>query len=272
MNLEVILLAIASIFPWGFYIIYTQPDTGREKRFFFIIFFALLLGWISTELVLSASAWIWPETEIKAKVAKSILSQTAFLAFVKAGMMEESCKSVLIIALSLALAYDWKKKEFLPETFLVGGFVALGFAGIENYHYILTAKEDDRIHTFILRTLKSSNAHLLINLCFALCLIKSNKRQSGKYWYILSGFLLAVVQHGLFDFFVIPVGRFGHWAATALFVGIWVWIVKDRRVYMKEEEIYKIVKEKSSEEEVSIIPKEKPHRENPSRSVPEIIR
>ncbi|TGN04164.1 PrsW family glutamic-type intramembrane protease [Leptospira dzoumogneensis] len=262
MSLEVILLAIGSIFPWGFYLIYTQPNTGREKRFFFIIFFALLLGWISTELVLRASAFIWPETEIKAKVAKSILSQTAFLAFVKAGMMEELCKSILIVSLSLILAFDWKKKEFLPETFLVGGFVALGFAGIENYHYILTAKEDDRIHTFILRTLKSSNAHLLINLCFALCLIKSNKRQfPDKYWYILSGFLLAVVQHGLFDFFVIPVGRFGHWAATALFVGIWVWIVKDRRVYMKEEKIYK---EKP--------PQEKPLNEEVSQVVPEIIR
>ncbi|TGJ98218.1 PrsW family intramembrane metalloprotease [Leptospira langatensis] len=228
------LLAVLSILPWAFYLVYTHPKTN-QTRLFTAIVFSLVLGWISTELVLKLSAFLWPETSISAKVSKSILSQTVFLAFIKAGMMEELCKSMLILILALLISFDRHTMTFLPETFIIGGFVGLGFAGIENYQYIMSANEQDRVPTFIVRTLKSSNAHLLVNLCFALFLIKSNYKPYGeKVLYILKGFLLAVAQHGLFDFFVFPSGRFGVWIAMALFVGIWVWIVKDRRKYILE--------------------------------------
>ncbi|TGL64123.1 PrsW family glutamic-type intramembrane protease [Leptospira sarikeiensis] len=256
MEVFILVFAVISILPWGFFLVYTQPNSGRDNRIIFIILFALLLGWLSTELVLKTNALFWPEADIKTKVSKHILSEIAFMAFVKAGMLEELFKSLLILMLALVLSYDWKLKVFLPETFLVGGFVSLGFAGIENYHYIFLANEggqgfDNVYKTFILRTLKSSNAHLLINLCFSMFLIKSNKKKfPDKYWYIFFAFLLAVIQHGLFDFFVIPIGRFGYWAATALFVGIWVWIVRDRRIYMSEGELFKIEKETKSSPEV----------------------
>ncbi|TGJ99676.1 PrsW family intramembrane metalloprotease [Leptospira semungkisensis] len=229
------LLAVLSILPWAFFLVYTHPKTN-QTRLFVAIIFSLVLGWISTELVLKLSAFLWPETSsVTAKVSKSILSQTVFLAFIKAGMMEELCKSILILILALLISFDRHTMTFLPETFIIGGFVALGFAGIENYQYIMSANEQDRVPTFIVRTLKSSNAHLLVNLCFALFLIKSNYKPYGeKILYILKGFLLAVAQHGLFDFFVFPSGRFGVWIAMALFVGIWVWIVKDRRKYILE--------------------------------------
>ncbi|EQA44234.1 protease PrsW family protein [Leptospira broomii serovar Hurstbridge str. 5399] len=231
--MSVELLAILSIFPWAFVLVYIHPKIPVSKLLF-TLFGALALGWLATELVLQLNAWFWPNVPVPGKKPSgSILSQTVHIAFVQAGMMEEACKSALILGFSYLVAYDRQAKRFLPEVFLIGGFVALGFAGVENYHYIQSANEHDRVATFIARTLKSTNAHLLINLCFSLFLIKSNFKEKGdKAKYLVQAFLLAVFQHGLFDFFVLPNGRFGAWIAIALFVGIWVWIVKDRRKYL----------------------------------------
>ncbi|MFB5652161.1 PrsW family glutamic-type intramembrane protease [Leptospira wolffii] len=236
--MSVELLAIISILPWAFYLIVTHPKKDFP-RLILVVLVALGLGWASTELVLKLNSILWPTevAETSKKAVKSLLSQTAFLAFVQAGMMEEACKSILILGFSLIAAFDRETSRFRPEAFLVGGFMALGFAGVENYQYIGRATDNERITTFISRTLMSSNAHLLINLCFSMFLIKSNGKPLGeRVWYLTKAFFLAVSQHGLFDFFVFPSGRFGLWIAAALFVGIWVWIVKDRRMYIENNE------------------------------------
>ena len=87
---------------------------------------------------------------------------------------------------------------------------------------------------FLGRTVFSSNIHLLINLCFALFLLKSNQpnRITEKLVLIFYGYVLAVFQHGVVDFFLLPGSRFGSWLSTAMFVGIWVWVVRDMRKYV----------------------------------------
>ncbi|TGK13115.1 PrsW family intramembrane metalloprotease [Leptospira fletcheri] len=231
--MSVELLSLLSVFPWAFVLIYIHSKISVQ-RLFLTVAGSILLGWLSTELVLQLNSWFWPNVPVPGKkTSSSILSQTLHIAFVQAGMMEEACKSALILIFSYIISFDRKARRFLPEVFLIGGFVALGFAGVENYHYIKSANEHDRVATFIARMLKSTNAHLLINLCFSLFLFKSNFKEGGeKAKYLGYAFLLAVVQHGLFDFFVLPNGRFGSWIATALFVGIWVWIVRDRRKFL----------------------------------------
>ena len=84
------------------------------------------------------------------------------------------------------------------------------------------------------RLLYSSNIHLLINLCFALFLLKANdlKLTSEKIELYFKAFLLAVFQHGVVDFFLIPASRFGIWLSVAMFMGIWVWVVRDLRTYV----------------------------------------
>lgn len=158
------------------------------------------LGYLSTEIVLKLHPIFWPDVKIP-KRSGHILTQTAHIAFIQAGMMEEFCKGILILASGLLFAFDWKTYTFKKEMVLIGGFVALGFAGIENANYIFSAKEEDRISMFVGRTIRSSNAHFLINLCFALAFVKSNQKETKERPLALFlAFLLAVSQHGLFNF------------------------------------------------------------------------
>ncbi|XDD51476.1 PrsW family glutamic-type intramembrane protease [Leptospira sp. WS92.C1] len=238
MSSEVVLLGFLSILPWGFFLILLFPGKHTPQRVFLIIL-ALFLGYLSTEIVLKLHPIFWPDVKMAApKRSGHILTQTAHIAFIQAGMMEEFCKGILILFSGLLLAFDWRDYTFRKEMVLIGGFVALGFAGIENTNYIFSAKEEDRIAMFVGRTVRSSNAHFLINLCFALAFVKSNLRAAkDRPLYLFLAFLLAVAQHGLFNFFVIPQSRFGGWLSSALFIGIWVWIVKDFRTFITENEI-----------------------------------
>ncbi|MBM9575926.1 PrsW family intramembrane metalloprotease [Leptospira sp. 201903070] len=238
MSVDVALLGFLSILPWGFFLILLFPGKNTPQRIFLILL-ALFLGYLSTEIVLKLHPIFWPDVKMAApKRAGHILTQTAHIAFIQAGMMEEFCKGILILFAGLLLAFDWKNYSFRKEMVLIGGFVALGFAGIENANYIFNAKEEDRIAMFVGRTIRSSNAHFLINLCFALAFVKSNlKEPKDRPVYLFLAFLLAVSQHGLFNFFVLPQARFGGWLSTALFIGIWVWIVKDFRTFITEDEI-----------------------------------
>ncbi|PJZ68258.1 PrsW family intramembrane metalloprotease [Leptospira perolatii] len=232
--MSVQILSVLSILPWGFILVYLHPKNSVQ-RVVLLIIASLALGWLSTELVLAIHDFLWPDVPVMGQGKKPqghILTQTAHIAFVQAGMMEEACKSILILGFSYLVSYNRKAKYFYSDVVLIGGFVALGFAGVENFQYISGANELERVPMFVGRTLKSTNAHLLINLCFVLFLLKSNlKAPSEKLFYLFRAFLLAVVQHGLFDFFVLPNARFGSWVATSLFVGIWVWVVKDYRKY-----------------------------------------
>lgn len=222
--------AIFSIFPWGFALYTLHPVSKTKKRFLLLI--ALLAGILSTKIILELSGILWPDVNFRPRRI-SLLSQTVHMAFIQAGMMEETFKILFIMLLSLVFAYDFDNKKWKIECILVAGFVALGFSLVENYIYISKQISGTIFSTFIGRAIYSSNIHLLINLCFALFMIKSNFQLGrDKLIFILYGYILAIIQHGVVDFFLLPASRFGNWVATALFVGVWVWVVKDMREYV----------------------------------------
>lgn len=196
---------------------------------------SLFLGYLSTRIILGLHPIIWPEVDFKPKKT-SLLTATAHLAFIQAGMMEETFKILLILLFGYFQAFRRNMKKWSRDIVLIGGFVALGFALTENYTYI--HKEVlNKFPMFTGRLLYSSNIHLLINLCFSLFLIKSNELVSGeKFSYILGAFFLAVLQHGVVDFFLIPSSKFGILLSVAMFIGIWVWVVRDLRKYVYYEE------------------------------------
>ncbi|MCE9499252.1 MAG: PrsW family intramembrane metalloprotease, partial [Leptospira sp.] len=195
---------------------------------------ALALGYLSTVIILSLHPLLWPEVGTRPK-RMSILTQTAHIAFIQAGIMEETFKIIFILLLSFAFAFSWKKFQFQKDVVLIAGFVALGFSLFENFQYINKQSPNARLEIFIGRTIHSSNIHLLINLCFGLFLLKSNGKGIKERIILISyGFFLAIAQHGVVDFFLLPSSRFGTWLATALFVGIWVWVVRDMRKYVYE--------------------------------------
>ncbi|TGN10471.1 PrsW family glutamic-type intramembrane protease [Leptospira ilyithenensis] len=226
------LIGSLSVLPWGIVLWKSFPKKLSRNAQIGIVM-ALLLGWVSTVLILWLHPVIWPQTDFVTKKKVSMLTQTAHLAFIQAGMMEESFKILFILLLSFALSFDFKTKSFLPESALFAGFVAMGFSFIENTHYIVREVSERKLDIFLARTIHSSNIHLLINLCFGMFLLKSNSKEVGeKVRYLFFAFLLAVLQHGVVDFLLIPGASFGQWVASAMFVGIWVWVVRDWRVYV----------------------------------------
>ncbi|MDX1960155.1 MAG: PrsW family glutamic-type intramembrane protease [Leptospiraceae bacterium] len=233
-------LSFLSILPWGFFLYKLHPDRSNKK--FLVVFLALIAGFISTRIILSLHPIIWPEIDFRPRKV-SMLTQTVHIAFLQAGMMEETFKTLLIFILGFWFCYSSKEKIFDKKIVLVGGFVALGFSFVENYVYI--HKETRSVfEMFIGRAIVSSNIHLLINLCFSLFLLKSNRYESvvDKIKLVAYAFMLAVFQHGVVDFFLLPGSKFGSWLAISLFVGIWVWVVKDMREYVFQKEEVKIRK------------------------------
>ena len=221
-----ILLAIISVVPVSVVLIHTTP--GFNKKLIVPVLFSIFLGVSSTFILLELHPLIWPDIP-SVKTTKNILTQTVHIAFIQAGMMEEFIKILFILI--AGKIYSYYNKIWYPSIFLIAGFVAIGFAMAENAHYFKNADADILIQMVIGRTIHSVNIHLLINLCFALFLIKSNYRKD-KVIYLGFALFLAVAQHGVVDFLLIPGSRIGGWIATALFVGIWVWVVNDFRKYI----------------------------------------
>jgi RsiW-degrading membrane proteinase PrsW (M82 family) len=226
------LLGTLSVLPWAFaiYKAYTLPKSRNTK---IGIIFGLLLGWVSTVLIIWLHPLLWPQTDFVPKRKVSLLTSTAHLAFIQAGMMEETFKISFILLLSFAFGFDYNKKLFRTESILFAGFVALGFSLVENTQYIAREVIDKKFEIFLARTIHSSNIHLLINLCFGFFMLKSNEKMGkDKILFLLFALGLAIIQHGVVDFLLIPGALLGQWVATSLFVGIWVWVVRDWRVWI----------------------------------------
>ena len=233
-NTMSLLLAFGSILPWAFFLYILHP--GESSRKLLLAFLAICMGILSTAVILYLHPIIWPEVDFKPKKVATILSQTVYIAFIQAGMMEETFKELFILFLGLVFAFNRSARAWTKDIVLIGGFVAFGFALIENYTYI--SKDNTKVFDMFLgRTMYSSNIHLLINICFSLFLLKSNRQEklSDKLILIAYAYFLAIMQHGVVDFFLLPGSRFGGWLSTAMFVGIWVWVVRDMRKYVYEE-------------------------------------
>lgn len=228
-----------SVLPWAYALWASFPKKLISvQKLILISLLGFLGGILSTYLILELSPLLWPAIDIKASRPKSLLTQTIHISFIQAGMVEEGFKIFFILLISSLLLRE-KTGGWSRGIFMVAGFTALGFSFIENSHYIYSEIPERRLDTYFGRTIHSSNIHLLINLCFALFCLKSNSIQetSSKYGLIGFAFLLAIIQHGVVDFFLIPSSTIGGWMATAMFVGIWVWVVRDFRHYILEKKL-----------------------------------
>ncbi len=115
MSFDVALLGFLSVLPWGFFLILLFPGKNTPQRILLILL-ALFLGYLSTEIVLKLHPIFWPDVKIP-KRSGHILTQTAHIAFIQAGMMEEFCKGILILASGLLFAFDWKTYTFKKKWF-----------------------------------------------------------------------------------------------------------------------------------------------------------
>ena len=131
-------------------------------------------------------------TGIDAALNGTAISNTVFFsAFLEAGIPEELSKFLIFMLLI------WRDKNF-DEYFdgiVYATFIGLGFACVENIQYVFSYG----FQTGVVRALLSVPGHFLFGVVmgYFLSLAKFHPEKRGTY--MISGLLLAMFAHGLFD-------------------------------------------------------------------------
>ena len=131
-------------------------------------------------------------TGIDAALNGTAISNTVFFsAFLEAGIPEELSKFLIF------MIFIWNDKNF-DEYFdgiVYATFIGLGFACVENIEYVFSYG----FQTGVVRALLSVPGHFLFGVVmgYFLSLAKFHPEKRGIY--MISGLLLAMLAHGLFD-------------------------------------------------------------------------
>ena len=127
------------------------------------------------------------------------VSDTVFYnAFWEAGIPEEFSKFLIFMAL---IWWDKNFDEYM-DGIVYATFIGLGFACIENVMYVFGAASESigsGVSTGVVRAILSVPGHFLFGVVmgYFLSLAKFNKK--WRFVHLMSGLLLAMLVHGLFD-------------------------------------------------------------------------
>ena len=131
-------------------------------------------------------------TVINLLLGKTALSSTVFFsAFLEAGIPEELSKFLIFMILI------WRDKNF-DEYFdgiVYATFIGLGFACVENIEYVYSYG----FATGVVRALLSVPGHFLFGVVMGYFLSMAKFHPEKRSTYLVSGLLLAMLAHGLFD-------------------------------------------------------------------------
>ena len=145
----------------------------------------------------------------------TIIANTVFFSsFMEAGIPEELSKFLIFMLLI------WRDKNF-DEYFdgiVYATFIGLGFACVENIEYVFMYG----FGTGVVRALLSVPAHFLFGVVMGhfLSLAKFHPEKRGTY--ILSGLLLAMLAHGLFDWLLMVTDRLSP-MVTLVIYAVFIW-------------------------------------------------
>jgi RsiW-degrading membrane proteinase PrsW (M82 family) len=140
-------------------------------------------------VVIVEMLWVFPSYDITALTT----GELAFVTFVTVGLTEEFFK-----ALAFFIPVYWSKHFNEPyDGIMYGVAAALGFAGIENVMYVLMGG----IPAAFIRAITAVPAHAMCGLFIGYFAgrAKFAKHKWAKPFLILTGFLIAVFLHGLYD-------------------------------------------------------------------------
>ena len=146
---------------------------------------------------------------------KTFIANTVFFSsFMEAGIPEELSKFLIFMLLI------WRDKNF-DEYFdgiVYATFIGLGFACVENIEYVFMYG----FGTGVVRALLSVPAHFLFGVLMGhfLSLAKFHPEKRGTY--ILSGLLLAMLAHGLFDWLLMVTDRLSP-MVTLVIYAVFIW-------------------------------------------------
>lgn len=126
-------------------------------------------------------------------------SETVFYsAFLEAGIPEELSKFIIFMAL---IWWDKNFDEYM-DGIVYASFIGLGFACVENIMYVFSASAESfqtGIGTSITRALLSVPAHFLFGVVLGYFLSLAKFQKEKRFVHLISGLLLAMLAHGLFD-------------------------------------------------------------------------
>lgn len=132
-------------------------------------------------------------------INRAWMSDTVFYnAFWEAGIPEELSKFLIF------MVFIWRDKNFdeYMDGIVYASFIGLGFACVENIMYVFSASTESLqsgLGTGVVRALLSVPGHFLFGVImgYFLALAKFNKEK--RLVNLMSGLLLAMLAHGLFD-------------------------------------------------------------------------
>ena len=154
-------------------------------------------------------------TGIQYLAGDSAITKTVFFsAFLEAGIPEEFSKFLIF------MLFIWRDKNF-DEYFdgiVYATFIGLGFACVENIEYVFMFG----FGTGVVRALLSVPGHFLFGVVMGYFLSMAKFHPEKRGTYLISGLLLAMIAHGLFDWLLMVSSALGAGLGSILyFVFLW---------------------------------------------------
>lgn len=218
--MNLLLLAIAPVFTIILYIYFKDKYEKESKTFLFKNFLlGAIVSIIITTILYAVSDIIIPLTD-----AFSVIQQFIKAFFVVA-LVEEFSKYIIV------RYYAQTNKEFNEpfDGIVYGVMVSMGFAATENIFYVL----DGGIQTAVLRSFTAVPAHATFGILMGYYMGKA-KFSNNRIRLNLTGFLLAVLFHGAYDFFLFIEFIPGIWVGA--FVSLIIGLILSRKAIKKHQE------------------------------------
>ncbi|MEM6264821.1 MAG: PrsW family glutamic-type intramembrane protease [Bacteroidota bacterium] len=140
-------------------------------------------------------------------------------AFVVVALTEEAMKFIVL------RFYNYPHKEFDEpyDGIMYGVTVSMGFAAIENLLYVLT-DTDEGMRVALLRMFTAVPAHAVfgITMGYFVGRAKFIEGRGSAFWELCKGLLIAVILHGLYDYFLfLRIGYIATFSFVLLAAGVY---------------------------------------------------
>ena len=186
-------LLVAAIFPVVFFLIVIyRKDTEREPPK--LVMKCFFLGCVATLPIVIVELLVGNFNNFDSPLLHSL-----YEAFIVAAVVEEGFKFLFLYAII------WKRKEFdqYYDGIVYAVFISLGFALVENILYVF----EYGMGTAILRAILSVPGHGLFGVAMGYFFSLARFSPNGGKGLLWLSFLVPMIFHGLYDFFIMYMGE-----------------------------------------------------------------
>lgn len=210
--MEFILLIGLALAPGAFIGFFVWFKDHYEREPFKKLFICFLLGIISAVPAVLLSILL---NKLFAVNFNSLLS-VAIYAFITVAFAEEVAKFLFL------KLYAFKQKEFNEpfDGIVYGVSISLGFAGIENILYVI----EGGTQVGLLRMFTAVPAHASFGIMMGYYFGLAWQHKKKSLHYQTKGLLIAILLHGLYDFFLMQKNYPTFWILSFVGLAISIWL------------------------------------------------